>query len=175
MREMVKGFAVRIRSLMRASTLLSMILLSIVVVIDVYDVLSGKIFDKPIAGVPEMTEMSMLFVCFLSIGYIAYRKREIEIDIFNPKLTPGAWWVLDRIRLSLCLFVLGLIVWQSIEQGLHVMEKGEVTANLQLPMFPFYFVITYGASLYCIEMLLQIYLGDEDGPPPEDAEAKAEF
>ena len=160
---------------MRLSALLSMVILSVILLIVVYDVASRKFLDKPIFGVPELTEMSMLFVCFLSIGYIAFRKQEIMIDIFKPKLTPGVWWVMDKIRLSLCLFILGLIVWQSFLQGLHVMAKNEVTQGLRMPLYPFYFVITYGSALYCIEMLLKLYLGDEDDPPPVDAEVEAKF
>ncbi len=160
---------------MRVCTLLSMLLLTAILLIVVVDVASRKILNKPIFGVPELTEMSMLFVCFLSIGYIAYKRREIMIDLFNPKLTPGLWWALDKIRLGLCLFILGLIVWQSVVQGLIVMHAGEVSMALRMPMYPFYFIITFGASLYCIEMLFQLYLGDADGPPPDDAETKAEF
>ena len=145
MRRPLARFAFAVRRLMRISALTGMMLVTAVALIVVYDVISRKLLAKPIFGVPELTEMSMLFVCFLSIGYIAHRKQEINIDIMNVRL-PG--WMAETLRatrLLLCLFVLGLIVWQSLTQGLHVMRTGEITTSLRMPVWPFYFVITYGS------------------------------
>lgn len=167
-RDIVLRVASPVRAVMRYCSIASMVLLTVVALIIFYDVLSRKLIDQPIFGVPEITEMTMLFVCFLSIGYIANRRLEIEIDFFNPKLSPLGERVMLSVRLLACLFIVGLIVWQSFVQGIQVMRTDEISSSLRMPLWPFYFVVTFGASLYCLEMIFQLLLGPEDDPGSKD-------
>ncbi|MBW1913507.1 MAG: TRAP transporter small permease [Deltaproteobacteria bacterium] len=155
-----KRFSAVMHAIMRLSSFGAAIIMIFITLLTVCDVVS-RIVYKPIFGVPELTEMSMLFICFFTLGYVAFRNREISIELFNPKLPRRLKLVLEKLRLTLCLLIVGIIAWQSLIQGIHVWEKNETTAGLQMPLFPFYFVITYGATLYCIEMLLRLFSGDE--------------
>lgn len=163
MEQAVRRIAAPLRALMRICAISAMLLLSAVSLVTVYDVLSRKLMDAPLFGVPEIIEMTMLFVCFLTIGYIGYRREEIEIDFFNPRLPPLGKRLMEALRLLVCLFVFGMIVWQSFVQGLAVMENDEISMSLRMPLWPFYFVITFGSTLYCLELLFQLILGTADG------------
>jgi len=167
----VRRFAVAVHALMRLSSFGATSIMVFITLLTVSDVIS-RIIHKPIFGVPELTEMSMLFICFLTLGYIGFRNREISIELFNPKLPSPVQWALDKLRVLLCLFIVGMIAWMSFTQGIFIWQKKEISASLQMPMFPFYFVITYGAMLYCIEMLLRLFFGDKkiselNGKKPE--------
>ena len=154
--------------------LTSLVIVSLVVLLTAVDVIRRLAIDKPIYGVPDITMLSMLLLCWLSVGYVAFKRREISIDIFNPKLPSFLEGSLDKLRLALCLFIIGVIAWQGYVQGIHIWEKHELSVDLRLPLFPFYFVICFGGILYCIEIILELIFGVKESQS-EDEKGEFEF
>ena len=161
MRRTALKFASVLQVVMRYSAFTAMAVISLLVLLTVYDAALNLTLGKAVKGVPELIKLSMIVLCYLSLGYIEYRRRMISIDMFNPRLPRFVQLILDKISLLLCLFFAGLIIWQSYVQGLYIRQTGELSLDLRFPIFPAYFIITFGTILYGIQLILQIFLGED--------------
>ena len=117
------------------------------------DVAGRYLFNAPITGVFEVTEFSMACLVFCSLAYTQSRKGHVAVDIFVSLLPPEGQRMVDIITKMLSFIVLLLITWQSIERGFELKEFKESSATLQIPVYPFLFLVAFGCLILSLEFL----------------------
>lgn len=132
------------------AVVMSMMLLTTV------DVLLRYVFDRPIKGAFEVTELMMLMVVALSLGYTQYRKGHIFVELVSSRLPSRAQAINDVAVWLVCLATYALIAWQAIAGG-QVQQLKNVTASdvVRIPLYPFYYLLAFG----CVVLWLA-YLSD---------------
>ncbi len=126
---------------------LGMLLISI-------DVLSRKLLNRPFAFTFELTEIMLLLVGFLGLGYVTSKKRHIAVDILVPKLPDRVQDVIMSFNSVAAIFLFGLISWQTWITAAEMWHRGDMTEILKLSIAPFIFIVSIGSSLMCIEWLI---------------------
>jgi len=120
------------------------------------DVIGRYIFNSPIHGTMEWSQMLMAGLVLLSLGYVQATESHISV-VFIVLLYPQRVRLMIHIAtLILSLFLLGVIAWQSTIIALTEMEQKRVIETILLPAFPFKFLVPVGASIACLECFLQI-------------------
>ena len=117
------------------------------------DVAGRYLFNAPITGVFEVTEFSMACLVFFSLAHTQSRKGHVAVDIFVSLLPPKGQRIIDIITKVLSFIVLLLITWQSIERGFELKEFKETSATLQIPVYPFLFLVAFGCLILSLEFL----------------------
>jgi len=117
------------------------------------DVAGRYLFNAPITGVFEITEFSMACLVFCALAYTQSRKGHVAVDIFVSRFPPKRQRIIDIIAHMLSFIVFLLITWKSIERGIELMEYKESSAILQIPVYPFLFVVAAGCLLLSLEFL----------------------
>lgn len=115
------------------------------------------LFSKPIRSTYEVCQLFMLIVLSLCWAYTENVGGHIRVDIFEvffPKL-------LRRI-LSIVMQLLGLVVFviltvSLVVTGIQFKKMGSNTDALEIPYFPFAFLMALGAALTVIVMLSGFY------------------
>lgn len=117
------------------------------------DVILRYVFNRPVPGAFELQEFMMVTVVALGIGYCAFLKGHISVDILFLRLPQRvqAGFNTFHYLVGSCLFA--LVCWRTALEGLGMQSRGLTTSVLFIPVFPFYFVVAFGSALLCLAWL----------------------
>lgn len=106
------------------------------------DVLGRYVFDLPIIGSVELTEMLMVAVIFSGIPLATATGGQISVDIVTLTLGPKtrkAQAVLAHLIATAASFFFGTVTWS---RALAARELGDETTMLTLPLAPMVFFMS---------------------------------
>ena len=120
------------------------------------DVLGRYLFNNPIKGAMEGSQLLMAGVALLCWGYTQASKSHIRINLLIDRYPQRIQKVMALIGLTLTIIIFGLITWQSTIIAIEALEQHRMLDNINLPLFPFKFMVPIGAMLLCLESIIQI-------------------
>lgn len=122
--------------------------LFLVIVLNFLDVILRYIFDMPIKGVLEITEVMLIVAVFLSIAYTYKEKAHVSIDLITSKLSPKNGALLELITTLLVLVMCVVVIWQlSVQTILFVDQNSMHSQYFSLPNAPFSSVSVIGFAV----------------------------
>jgi len=135
---------------------LGMVFLTILMLVITLDVILRWTVNKPIRGVNELAEFSMLLLIFLTIGFTQVMKGNISVDILFLKFPRKMQAVAEIFTYLLSLGISVLLVWQAMTYNNYLSNINRVSVILKIPVAPIQTVMVVGFSLLCIVFLLQL-------------------
>jgi TRAP-type C4-dicarboxylate transport system permease small subunit len=136
--------------------------LVVLMILTVADVVSRNILNQPIGGVFDLTHFAVLAMVFLGLAYCSFFGAHVSIELIYDRLPPWAQRLLDGIANLVGAALYLLIAWRSWVQADLVRDLNEASELLQIPKYPFYWLLAAGAVLFALVMVLRIFV-----PPPE--------
>jgi len=110
----------------------ALVLLMVIVLIDV---IGRDFFGRPLAAGTELTELVMAAMAFLALPLLAWRQRDITVDLFDFLSGTNT---LQKVQVALAgivgAIVYALLSWQMWVFAQRAMTNGEATAQLQFPL-----------------------------------------
>jgi TRAP-type C4-dicarboxylate transport system permease small subunit len=134
---------------------LAAIVLFILMMLTVVDVVGRGMFNAPLPGGFEITELMMAVLVFAALPAVTQRENHIVIDLLDF-MTPR-WLVVPRQVLiyGLCAAVVGLWAWRTWAWGDRMARYGDVTEFLKIPLAPIsYFISVLSAATGVIFVVL---------------------
>jgi TRAP-type C4-dicarboxylate transport system permease small subunit len=119
------------------------------------DVSGRSLFNKPIIGAYEITQVLVAATVALALAYTGVQKKHISIDMFIARLPVGAQKIIIVIADLLSFIMLALITICAVAQARNLYSQGETTAALGIKLFPFVWALAFGCA-----MLSLVYLVD---------------
>jgi TRAP-type C4-dicarboxylate transport system permease small subunit len=111
------------------------------------DVLARYVFNSPILGAYEITEVIMGLMIFGGLPLISGRRTHISVDLFVSSL-PDRLKTIQKISMDLiCGLVAGILGWRAWIYAGRMAEAGERTLELKL---------SWGVIIYVVSVLLFI-------------------
>jgi tripartite ATP-independent transporter DctM subunit len=127
--------------------------LFLMIVVTFIDVILRYIFNRPMVGIIEVTEVMMIAAIFLAIAHTYNVKGHISVDIITSKLEPRARITMESANNLIGLGIFAVVVWQTLAKTLWFAKVNAVHSNYFLiPSAPFAAIITLG----CLILLLLI-------------------
>ena len=148
------SFDRRLGGVTRALALVGGVAVVFIMLVTVADVAMRYLFNSPIKGTLDLTQMAMVVTVFCAIGYAGWTGRHIVVDMIPPVFPPAVerlWMAL--IDLVGAAFMLG-IAWQSVLATIDYAKTGEVSFTLHVPLYPFFAVVGIGALVYGVVLLV---------------------
>lgn len=128
-----------------------------VVLMTVISVLGRYLFNAPIPGDYELTELACGIAVFAFFPYCHARGGNIVVEFFTGRLPARHKTELDTVHNIAFTLVAGLIAWRLFVGGMHKLEDGETTLFLGVPIHWAYFSALLGAGLLTAICLLVVY------------------
>ena len=100
------------------------------------DVAGRYLFNKPLAGGFEMTEILLAALIYCGLPLVSQRREHIVIDTFDGLMSRRVKRVLDIAADVVCSAVLFGIGYLIFRRALRVAEYGDTTSVLKLPLAP---------------------------------------
>ena len=137
----------RLERLARGVAIAGGVLLVGVVLMTVISVLGRYLFNAPIPGDYELTELACGIAVFAFFPYCHSRNANIVVEFFTGRMHPRRRAVLDAAHQLVFAAVAGLIAWRLCIGGMHKLADGETTVFLGIPIHWAYFSALLGALL----------------------------
>ncbi|MEC9482902.1 MAG: TRAP transporter small permease [Halomonas sp.] len=119
-------------------------------------VVGNILFSQGIAGTYEVTEMLIVVITFVGVGYAARHARHISMSAIYDQLS-------GQLRKALLILIcLGTAVlmfyfaYKSVDYVVVLQERGRTSASLHIPMWIVYLALPVGFTLAGIQYLLTI-------------------
>lgn len=117
-------------------------------------VVGNILFDQGVAGTYEITEMLIVVITFVGVGYAARHARHISMSAIYDQLG-------GRARKALLIFIcLGTALlmfyfsYKSLEYVMALHQRGRTSASLQIPFWIVYTALPVGFVLAGIQYVL---------------------
>ena len=151
--------------LQRALGVTSALVLFAMMLITAVDVAGRYLFNKPIAGGFELTEILLAALIYCGLPLVSARREHIVIDTFDPMFSRAVKRGLDMVAEVVCAVALagvGLLIFLRANR---VAEYGDTTSVLKLPLAPVVYLMGTMITVAALIHLLLIFVphGADDG------------
>lgn len=113
-----------------ATVLFAMMLITAV------DVVGRYLFNRPLAGGFELTEMMLAALIYCGLPLVSKRREHIIIDTFDGIMSRPVKHFLDVFADVVCFATLSGIGYLIFRRAARVAEYGDTTSVLKLPLAP---------------------------------------
>jgi len=134
------------------------------------DVFLRYLFNAPIEGTLDLTQMLMVIVVFFGLAYCGWTGGHVVVDLLR-ELLPVKVIVPLAIAVNaagaVAMFAMG---WESIQTSLVYMLTGETPMTVLIPKYPFIWIAAFGSFTYAAVLVFKSFRPDErdeaGGPSP---------
>lgn len=153
-----EGLPVRVaRPLHAVIALACAVLLLAMMGLTVADVLGRYLFNAPIKGATELTELMLAATIFLGLPAATMDREHVTVDLLTDRLSG----LFDRLRRPVILLATAavqlLIGWRIWVTAMEVASYGGTTPSLELPVAPVGFLAAMLCAVSALVMLAQIF------------------
>lgn len=131
-------------------------LLLILMLLNVVNITSRYLFNKPIEWTVEVSVLILVSLVFLAWGHTTGSGGQVALGMIVDRF-PSRKMAL--VKAFICLLILGtfiMMLWAGIESGLWSYRMGATTDLLQIPIYPFRFLIPIGSMFVVLEVFIQL-------------------
>ncbi len=132
---------------------ISAILLFMMMLLTLLDVFGRYLFNSPIMGAYEITELMLVILIFAGIPLASANDEHIAVDLIDGVMPPFIVKVRDiliSLTMSVVMGALSISVWHK---GLEAIKYGDQSAMLHVPMSPVFFIISVTLGLAALVSL----------------------
>lgn len=142
-----------IRFISRWFGYVSCIMMGLMMLLTTVDVVMRYVFNKPITGAPEVSELLMVVLVFPALAWNTVDRSQIRVDLLVNRWRHKTRLVMETCTLILTLAIYGVLTWRS---GVESMETTDTSSLLAVPESIFRWVATVGFTLLCISIIAVI-------------------
>lgn len=118
------------------------------------NVLGQIFFSSGIPGTEEVTEMLIIVMTFIGVGYGARHARHISMSAIYDQLTGGAR---KTLLIVICVgtgLLMFYFAWKSAVYTFDIYERGRVSSSLHFPLWIVYLALPIGFTLAGVQFML---------------------
>ena len=129
------------------------------------DVVGRYIFNRPVTGAFEVTEMMLAALIYCGLPLVSQRREHIVIDTFDYLMSRGVKRSLDMAAEVLCSAALFGLAWLVFGRAGRVAQYGDTTTVLKIPLAPVAYLMAVMLLVGAIIHLWLIFVphGEDDG------------
>ena len=117
-------------------------LLLVMMALTFVDVVARYLFNRPIRGAFEITELMLLVLIFAGLPLVSHGDEHVTMDFIDRMLPPRALDVLIRVVHALVAALFFFLTWQMWIKAGRIAAYGDTTDVLRIAVGPFvYFMV----------------------------------
>ncbi len=129
-----------------AIALTGMMLLTVVDVI-------GRFFKHPIFGSVELVGFMATLVVAAALPYTYKADGHVGVEIVVRLLSKKTQLIIDLFTRTISLILFCLVTWQMFLYAMDIHETGEVSMNLEFPIYYIVYVLAFGLLIFSITII----------------------
>ena len=129
-----------------------------IMLLNVADVVTTKVFTAPIKGAYEITEVLLLCTVMASFAYAQSQKAHINMGMVIRRFPRSLGLGIFSFMGLLSAATAGAVGYAAVLQAQSAMERNAVTSVLQIPLYPFYYVEAIAMFIFTAVLLYDAVL-----------------
>jgi TRAP-type C4-dicarboxylate transport system permease small subunit len=106
------------------------------------DVLGRYLFSRPVAGVIELTQYTMMLLVFAALPVVTRRRQHIAVGLLDGRLGAKARRIQSAAIDLFCALVLATLAWTLFEIAATMRSQRDVIGLLRLSTYPAAYVMS---------------------------------
>lgn len=115
-----------------------------------FDVLGRWLFNHPIKGTVDFTELGLSMVVFLSLAYTHLHKVHVTIDFVVERFSEKIQCIFEGVINVVIAAVLCIVAWSLWSNAGRLLRSNTVTADLYLPVYIFVIIAAIGTVIFAL-------------------------
>jgi len=130
------------------------VLLMAMMLLTFVDVVARYLFNRPIRGAFEVTELLLLVLIFAGLPLVSHADEHVTMDFIDRMLPPRLLALLVRAVHAVCAAVMFFLAWQVWIKAGTISSYGDTTDVLGITVGPF---VYFMAGMIALTGLLHVY------------------
>lgn len=139
----------------KLSTLIGAMLLFSLMLITFIDVAGRQIWNAPLLGAVELTEIGLSLMTFLLLPIVCIQQEHISVDLIDSVAGRFLNTIRNILTSVIGATVFGIISWRMWILGDRALSYNDATISLQIPLAPLFYGL---AVLSAVVVLVFVYL-----------------
>jgi len=135
-----------------ASTILFLLMLLTFV-----DVVARYLFNFPLRGGFEVTELMLLVLIFAGLPLVSHADEHVTMDFIDRLLPERGRRLLARLVHGICAAVMLFLTWQVWIKAGRISSYGDTTDVLRIPIGPFVYFMAFAILLTGLVHLYKVF------------------
>ena len=148
----------------RACTILGALALIVMMLGTDWDILGRQLLDRPLTGIVELVEITVLATTMLGLPEAFLRDEHIRVDLVDGFLPPRALRILRGAGICLSILFLCLLAWYVVQPMLDARMFGDIKPDLGFPVWPLYALILFAFVASALTCTLALWTIMRSGP-----------
>jgi TRAP-type C4-dicarboxylate transport system permease small subunit len=133
---------------------IGMILTVLIVVLTVWHGLGRYLFNAPIPGIIDLTNLGVVVSIFFTMAYTEMQKEHISVTLVTERLSRKVQNILYIFTSSLALILISICTYQTFKYAPSMMNQA--TTVLLIPKGPFFYFTGFGWLLLAFATMMNI-------------------
>ncbi|MEE3266910.1 MAG: TRAP transporter small permease [SAR324 cluster bacterium] len=134
---------------------LAALVLMLLMIITFIDVLGRYLFSAPLPGAFELTEIMMAMLIFAGLPLVSRANQHVTVNLIVGILSPIILHFQRLITQAIMAVVLAVMAWRMWIKAEEMLEQGDETAYLLLPIAPVAFFMTLMMAVSALIVAIQ--------------------
>ena len=136
------------------------IILFLMMLLTFVDVVARYLFNFPLRGGFEITELMLLALIFAGLPLVSHADEHVTMDFIDRLLPEGGRRLLVRVVHGVCAAVMFFLAWQAWIKAGRIAGYGDTTDVLKIAVGPF---VYFMAAMILLTGLVHLYKVFEPG------------
>jgi TRAP-type C4-dicarboxylate transport system permease small subunit len=133
-------------------------LLLCLMLITFVDVVARYLFNRPIRGAFELTELTLLVLIFAGLPLVSHADEHVTMDFIDRMLPQRAVPILIRVIHALVAAVFFFLTWQVLIKAGRIAGYGDTTDVLRIPVGPFVYFMAAMIGLTALVHVFKVFI-----------------
>ncbi|CCK78556.1 TRAP transporter small permease [Desulfobacula toluolica] len=130
--------------------------LTVMMLLTVVDVI-GRFFKHPIFGSVELVGFLATIVVATALPYTYKVDGHVGVEILVRLMSKKKQIVLELVTRTLTFILFCLITWQMFLYAMDIHETGEVSMNLEFPIYYIVYLLAFGLLIFTVTIIESIF------------------
>ncbi len=148
-----RAFSAHLEKFTKGVGCISFVCVVAMMLLNVLDVLLGKLINKPIVGSYELTQRILMCAVFSAFAYGQSKKAHINMTILIVHLPRPIRFIIFSIMSLLSIFAAGAMTYAAAIQLGVTIDMGYMTEVLYIPLWPFYVVEMLAMAFFTLALI----------------------
>ncbi|HLS86973.1 MAG TPA: TRAP transporter small permease [Burkholderiales bacterium] len=132
-------------------------LLMMLMTLTFVDVVARYLFNRPIRGGFEVTELLLLVLIFAGLPLVSHADEHVTMDFIDRLLGGRARRWLNAIVNAVVAAIFAFMAWQMVIRAGRISSYGDATDVLRIPYGPFVYFMAATLALAALIHLYKVY------------------
>jgi TRAP-type C4-dicarboxylate transport system permease small subunit len=120
------------------------------------DVIARYFFNSPFSFTVEITEIMMGVLIYFGVGLTTHDNDHISVDFVTLRMSDWLRALMALITNAAALLFLIFLVWRVWLRAVVLLDKGDTTPIILIPLWPFAFLMALGSILLLTGVLVHL-------------------